>query len=155
MTAIEFQGEKYDDVEFQVLQEPWNSYRLEDGALLLTKYVVTKLLTALGTPAKKGGLHVQGRNIAVVREVPEHLWASPSKPETLQTVLNDPSKQVDLDFEVESERWNKYAFKLADTNMEVRVRSNVFGCFRFPVFDLLGYPVYRTADNVAILVRRR
>jgi len=67
-------------VDFEVVREDWNEYKLEDGTVLKFKAIVTDIIRTEEYDPTTGNpiYHVRSTNILRVK-VPEHLRRLPSK----------------------------------------------------------------------------
>ncbi len=75
--------ERFVDVDFEVVKEPWNKYQLDDNAILKVKLVLTllrrkELLRPDGSVEKIVGFSFDSQNVTTVQSVPESLKGSPS-----------------------------------------------------------------------------
>jgi len=125
----------FDYAEFQIIKEPWNLYRLEDGALLKLKLVLIKVVREKQTDDKGNPiLSFNHQNIVGVLSPPE-LRGQPS-PEGKQPQI----KQKDINFKPEKdEEWNEYQLEdgtvLKGKNVIVMVNKT-------DKFDSHGEPIY-------------
>ncbi len=69
-----------EQVDFEVIREDWNEYRLEDGTVLKFKTIVTDIIRTEDHDPTTGNpiYHVRSTNILRVK-VPEHLKKLPTK----------------------------------------------------------------------------
>ncbi len=69
-----------EQVDFEVVREDWNEYKLEDGTVLKFKAIVTDIIRTEEYDPSTGNpiYHVRSTNILRVK-VPEHLRRLPSK----------------------------------------------------------------------------
>lgn len=152
----------YHFVDFDVIREDWNKYKLEDGTIIKTKFVlinvmVEKTLKELISEAKakkkKGskqlmGIAIQSKNVVGV-EAPKKLKGAPSSQYTPQE-LQASIIHKDVDFEVIKERRNEYKLK---NGMIIKVRASPFAISKTSKFDSQGLPIYSvnsTADVIFV-----
>lgn len=141
----------YHFVDFDVIREDWNRYKLEDGAIIKTKFVLInvmmektmkELISEAKTKKKKKseklmGVAIQSKNV-VGAEVPKKLRGSPSSPYTPQE-LQASIIHKDVDFEVIKERRSEYKLK---NGMTIKVKSSPFTISKTNKFDSQGLPLY-------------
>jgi hypothetical protein len=139
----------FEYVDFIVVREAWNRYRLEDKAILKTKFVLInvfaernyleKLKKAKAEKGKAGfAFKVQSSNVVGV-EIPPSLLGEPSAEGYTFQELESSIAKEDIDFEAISETWNVY--KLA-SEVEMKVRNSPVRVRRTSKFDSHGVPIY-------------
>jgi hypothetical protein len=144
----------YHIIDFDVIREEWNKYKLEDGTIVKSKFVLInfmleKSLEELIKEAKKKsktgmGVSLQSKNIMGV-EAPTKLRGIPSSSYTPQELQASIIKK-DVDFEVIKERRNEYKLK---NGMTIKVRHSPLEISKSSKFDSYGLPIYMvnsTAD---------
>jgi len=138
----------FEYVDFKVEREEWNKYKLSDGAILKTKFVLINVLAEKGfkkkikeTKIKKGikvGFQLQSTNVVGV-EVPAHFIGEPSDRPYSREELESSVVVDDIDFETILETWNIY--KLED-GILLKIRNSPIRIRRTNKFDSRGVPIY-------------
>ena len=117
----------------------YSRYRLEDGTILLAKYVVTKFyLTPVTEPGAE--VHYQSTSSFVLATIcPEYLRGKPSVPPPTLEELRAQKDAIAVRMAIESEPWNYY--DLADgTGFFTRIR--VTSVKRTKSIGTDGDPIY-------------
>jgi hypothetical protein len=135
-------------VDFEVEKENWNKYRLKDGAILKTKFVLINVLAEKGFKEKikrakteKGigiGFEFQSSNVIGV-EIPPNLMGEPTASHYSPQELEASVVEDEIDFETVAESWN--AYKLND-GIYMKVRNSPIRIRRTNKFDSRGVPIY-------------
>jgi len=149
-------------VDFEVERESWNKYRLKDGAILKTKFVLISALAEKGfkdkikrSKTEKGvgiGFTFQSSNVIGV-EVPPGLMGEPNTAHYSPQELEASVVEDEIDFETVAESWN--AYRLND-EIYMKVRNSPIRVRRTNKSDSRGVPIYLvdfTAD-VKVLPRK-
>jgi len=135
-------------VNLEVVREGWNSYKLEDGSILKTKFVLINVIMEKNFKQKiekarteKGlglGLGISSHNVIGV-EAPIELRGEPSTKACSLDELRASVVKEDMDFDVIKETWNVY--KLEEGIM-MKARSSPINVSRTSKFDMHGLPIY-------------
>ena len=158
----------FEEIEFDVEKEVWNSYELEDGNYrvtvrmrsILTKIVKPRImhpdpLPLVGIPKE---LQAQGQghrqemqmsfqNIVVVSNCPPELMGPPSPP-IPPSDLNQLSTE-EIGFTAFSEDWNIYT--LSPSGQKIKVKLVVSSISKPKgAYDQFGYPLYIVQSTNAI-----
>lgn len=138
----------FEYVDFEVERESWNKYRLKDGAILKTKFVLINVLAEKGFKDKikkakteKGigvGFEFQSSNVIGV-EIPPHLMGEPISVHYSPQELEASVVEDDIDFETVAESWN--AYRLNDW-IYMKVRNSPIRVRRTNKLDSRGVPIY-------------
>jgi len=131
----------FDYVDFEVVGEPWNLYKLEDGSLIKFKLVLVKVMPNKSNPQN---YLLNTANIVGVQSQKE-LRGAPTPPLTNGT-YNDFEKK-DLDSEVIKESWNEY--KLKDGNT-LKIKPAITAIDKTKSFDSNGEPIYVVHSQVLV-----
>jgi len=149
-------------VDFKVKREQWNKYKLEDGSILKTKFVLINVLmekdfeekikTARAKKEKvKLGFGIQSKNVVGV-EVPPKLRGEPSTERYSSDELRASVVEEDVEvIEVITQRWNVY--DLANGVFEMKVRNSPINVSRTNKFDVYGIPIYLVDSTADIKIR--
>jgi len=151
-------------VDFEVVREGWNRYKLEDEAVLKTKFVLISVVAeknfkeiierAKTEKGLKVGFGFQSHNVVGV-EAPMRLRGEPdTKTYTIEELRSSIVKE-DLDFEVLTETWNVYKL---ENGVMIKVRNAPINVSRTSKFDSRGLPIYlvdSTADVKVSLKEER
>jgi len=140
-----------ESAEFEVEKEVWNRYRLEDNAILKSKFVLINVFAEKGFKEKirlklkaktekedKVGFEFQPSNVVGV-VVPRNLIGGPSNQRYSPQELESSVVKDEMDFETITESWNVY--KLED-GVLLKVRSSPLRVRRTSKFDSRGMPIY-------------
>jgi len=150
-------------VDFEVVREGWNRYRLEDETLLKAKFVLISVAMEknykemMERAKTEKGLKMEfgfnSQNVIGV-EAPERLRGEPdTKTYTIEELRSSIVKE-DLDFEVQTEIWNVYKLK---NGITIKARNAPISVSRTSKFDSRGLPIYLvdwTADVKVILPKK-
>lgn len=138
----------FEYVSFDVKKEPWNRYKLEDGAILKTKLVLINVIAEQGFKQQirvgkleKGAqirLIFQTNNIIGV-EVSASMTGEPGKERYNHQVLESSVTQEDMDFETIQEGWNIYQL---EGHALLKARSSPIRLRRTSKYDAQGIPIY-------------
>jgi len=136
--------ERFVDVDFEVIREPWNKYQLTDGAIVKVKLVLTvvrrkELVRADGTVEKTLGYSFESQSPTVVHSVPENLKGPPSTESYDPKQLESAVVQDDISYSTLFEDWNEY---IDETGSKIRLKTTVSRVARTSKFDRYGNPVY-------------
>ncbi|WXG39480.1 MAG: hypothetical protein WED07_01375 [Candidatus Freyarchaeum deiterrae] len=126
------------DLDFDVLREPWNIYQLEEGPILRVKYVLTRFVRQKDA----GGLvgyAFKGQNVVSLSHFPEELRGSPSprvySSEELQaSIVNESVRYSTL-----VEEWNEY---VAEDGANIRLKITITQVCKTNKTDSDGEPIY-------------
>ena len=128
--------EELEYLEFDVVKEDWTKYKLEDGAILKSKFI-------LGTVLKKKGVEgeysLNGETVTFA-VVPKELWGPPStKRYTRQELLESIDKE-DMKFTcLTPDSWNVYRLKDGFT---INVKLELIQVSRTNKFTEKGERIY-------------
>lgn len=144
-------------VDFKVVKEPWNTYKLADGSTLRAKLVLTNVIVdrdfgeivRKAKATKKGriklGLAIQATTVASSR-IPKNLRGPSSPPTTEATPL---LAQEDIDFETVSERWNEYKL---EHGVGLRIKQTLLKVDRTNKYDEQGIPGYNVQGSAILRI---
>lgn len=142
-----------EDMDFEVRQEVWNIYELEDGSTIRFKGVLVRVLRdpkipehhSLDIPQNMQQFQLRFQNIVIVKS-PISLKRESSGPISPQDI--EVANKLDVRFNPFCEGWNIYVLK---DGVEFRVRHNVSVIEKVEgQFDEMGNPVYRVNSVPAI-----
>jgi len=137
-TVEERKFAEYDFIDFDIIKEPWNLYKLEDKSILKTKFVLINVLKEKGTPKGTLEFSFQSSNVLGVVPPPD-LIGVPSRPYSGEE-LESSIVAEDLKFDIiGEERWNEYKLK---NGIELSVKHVLVTVSRTNKFDQRGLPVY-------------
>jgi hypothetical protein len=131
--------------DFEVLQEPWCRYRLSDGSVLRTRFVLLKMLRIQSTnPELPHSSTLASQTLVVLETSPEHR-GPPGPPLTPQEIAAAPKTEVG--FQILQEVPAIYRF---EGDRKLVVNTRVTGVRRLPQFGPDGDSVYQV-DSAAEL----
>jgi hypothetical protein len=136
-------------IEFEVEKEVWNRYRLEDDAILKTKFVLINVFAEKDFEEKvekiekgeknvKVGFEFQSSNVVGVT-VPLNLLGEPSNQQYPLQELEASVIKDEMDFETITESWNIYKL---EGGIILKVRNSPIRVRRTNKFDSRGIPIY-------------
>ena len=132
-------------IGFAVKDEPWMKYKLEDGALLFGRLIISKIFRSNDYDATGQPIYGWSSQNLVSTICPTTLKGNPTIP--LPTTL-DPStlNTTYVDFErVGPEKWNVY--ELTDGSL-LRAKLEITGVLRTDKFGPDGEPLYIVNNQV-------
>jgi hypothetical protein len=139
----------FDYLSFDVVKECWNRYKLNDGSILKSKFILINILgvkdfkerikkTQADKQTIKLDLQMQSYNVVGV-EAPENIrGAADNKIYSLQE-LEASIVENDLDFETVSETWNTYN---VEGKLILKIKSSLVRVRKTNKFEAQGIPVY-------------
>ena len=151
-----FKDLKY--VDFKLIEEPWNTYKLADGSILAVKLVLTNVIVdgdlreaikkAKATKGKMK-LRLAFDTKPVVRvQIPKNLRGPPSRP--YKPKEGTPLlAQEDIDFVVVSEEWNRYEL---EHGVGLKIKNTLVKIDRTIEYDEQGIPQYHFSGSTIIRV---
>jgi len=138
-------------VEFEIEKEEWDKYKLADGTLLRTRFVLTGILMdktmdeirnmlkeLAPNQALKIGFGFRAQRLFAVEPPPSLRGAPDSKKYSVEE-LRDAIVAEDLDFETLKSTWNSYRLK---NGMSLKCRLSPTVISRTNKLDDGGIPVY-------------
>jgi hypothetical protein len=138
----------FEYVNFEVEKESWNKYKLKDGSILKTKFVLINVLAEKGFKDKvikaktEKGVGVeftfQSSNVIGV-EIPPNLMGEPTDVHYSPQELEASVVEDEIDFETVAESWN--AYKL-NGGIHMKVRNSPIRVRRTSKLDIRGVPIY-------------
>lgn len=133
-----------DDIQFDVIKEDWNVYKLPDGTILKTKIVLIKTVREIN-PAKNIGYNFNTQNHVAVFAPNDKKGApttKPLSPQELQLSATD-----DMDFETMKEDWNVYQL---EDGARIEIKLIVTRIGKTDKFDPMGSPIFLTQTQTVI-----
>jgi hypothetical protein len=142
MTMNQLPGD-YDDVDFQIEKEDWNTYELKDGVKIKGRIIV------LGITKNKnahGDYAIQSQNFFAI-SAPRHMRGPPSTPLPPNEI--DPKKMIPVEAERSNEVWNTY--RILPTGDAIKVKLLATDIYKVENgFDQNGQPQYLITTGVII-----
>lgn len=143
-------------IDFELIEEPWNTYKLADGSTLVVKLVLSNVIVDgdMGEAIKKAKatngkiklpVAFDTKPVASVK-IPKNLRGPPShapKPKEGAPLL----AQEDIDFTVISEKWNKYEL---EHGVGLKIRNTVVKVDRTIEYDEQGIPQYEFSGSTIV-----
>jgi len=132
------------DVEFEVVKEGWNEYKLSDGARLRTKLTLGKIATPPGVPPEDAMEYGFNTQTMVIAYVPQNMKRTPSgrvlTPEEIGNAVVE-----DLDFEETKVAVNEY---LLENNVRIKLRLMLTRVGKTDQFTSDGSPLYAVNNQI-------
>jgi hypothetical protein len=136
---------KMNSLKFEVMNEPWNEYKLEDGTVLRVKVVVAGVFKEAGEKFSIAHMNVFG-------VVPEDKYLGiPSPPLKQDEKLEKFIEAEDLKFTQLTDQWNEY--DLPSEHIRLSIKGVLVSVSRTTRHDEKGIPVYET--NVQLVVKHK
>lgn len=127
-----------EEIDFEVLREPWNKYELDDGSYIKSRYVLTKFRRSQPDSQGKRKYSIDGQVITVVYNALVSLKGTPSS-ETYSSEQILASIETEVGYKTLEEDWNEY---FAEDGSKIRIKDTVLKVSRSRLKDLHGDPVY-------------
>lgn len=137
------QAEKINFLQFETIDEPWNTYKLEDGSILRIRIILSGLLREDGDV-----FSIQTTNVFNVVPNVEYVGVS-SPPLKSNEKLEDYIEADDLKILEKTDKWNEY--NIPSENITLSVRGELVSASRTSRHDDRGIPIYTA--NVQLLVK--
>ena len=149
--------ERFVDLDFEVIREPWNKYQLVDNTILKVKLVLTlirrkELLRADGTVEKILGVGFDTQSVTSVQSVPEQLRGPSSTEPYDPRQLESSIVQDDISYTTLAEEWNEY---VDEEGSKIRMKTTVSRVARTSKFDKHGNPVYLVQSHGIVEMKPR
>lgn len=127
--------DELEELDFEIMREPWNKYKLEDGSLLRLKNPAVK--TFKSSKLDQFGLPIYGMGgtTLVAATVPKELLGTPSEDDR----VNPADIVGELKFATICEDWCEY--KLSDGTI-LRSKTVVTKIYKTKKFNKYGEPIY-------------
>jgi hypothetical protein len=124
----------YEYVDFEIADEGWNLYEVEDGTRLRARVVLKTVIKF------EDGRYLFGvEQITGIAFLPEKLRGPPSTQKYSPEELSKNIEIEDLEFKTLKENWNVY--RLSD-GLTVSIKCAVTQINRTRLFNELGEPIY-------------
>ena len=134
-------------IDFEVEEEPWNKYEINDETILKTRYILKTVTRSM----VNGKNNYSGDGIPLmVIMVPGKLKGQPDtkkySPKEIQAKIDKP----DMRFRISHEDWNEYRL---DDGATIRMKSTLTSISRTTLRDGSGDPIYSVNTNMIIQVK--
>lgn len=126
----------FEYIDFEVANEDWNLYELEDGAKLKTKFVLISV-------TKRGNEYgFSSQNVVGMAYVPLELRGPPTQPGRRYTIeeIEKAIEKDDMQYKTIKEVWNVYRLKDGAT---LSVKLTLAKVSRTRLYTDIGEPVYQ------------
>ena len=132
------------DVEFEIIKEGWNEYKLSDGARLRTKLTLGKVATAAGVPPENAMEYGFSTQVMVIAYVPQDMKGTPggrvlTPPQIANAVVED------LEFEETKVAVNEY---LLENGVRIKLRLMLTRVGKTDQFTRDGSPLYAVNNQI-------
>jgi hypothetical protein len=132
------------DVDFEIVKEGWNEYKLSDGAILRTKLILGKIATTPGVPPESAQEYSFNTQTMVVAYVPQEMKGTPSgRPLTPQEIAN--AVVEDLEFEETKVTIDEY---LLENGVRIKLRLMLTRVGKTDQFNVDGTPLYAVNTQI-------
>jgi len=137
---------KKNEIDFDIIQEPWNSYELEEGILLKIRFILKKVI-------KEGTNYdytLGSQNLTTVTHVPGKLKGPKTNQQFSPEELESNIINENVSFNVLREGWNKY---IIEDGTRIRIKISLTKVSKTAKFDKDGNPIYivNTSTKVTII----
>jgi len=126
------------ELDFDVVSEPWNRYKLEEGPIIKSK-VVLKNITLERNSEGELGYKLDYQNINTIIEVPMVIQGPPSERKFKHEEIEQNATYNELKYSTLSETWNEY---IVENGLKIRIKNIVSRVKKTDKFDTKGYPLY-------------
>ena len=153
--SISFTFTILDDLEFEVVREVWNKYRIpEDRTVLKLKIVVTKILKTDKTdPITSLPIYATGHQTALSVKSELKGQPSPKLPTTQEELTNHELQEVK--YQVEELDWNIYKVFDSQNVIQYEIQPVITSIYKvIGVFDQLGNPYYWVTSQIITRVKK-
>ena len=134
----------FEDVEFEIEKEGWNTYELKDGVKIRGRVIVLRITKEKNAPP--GHYGAQTQNIFVIF-APRSLRGPPSTPPTIEQAQK--MERYPVEIVSSNEVWNVY--RILRTGDIVRVKLVVTDIYRVKdLYDQLGEPYYLITSGIIV-----
>ena len=124
-------------VDFRIIDEPWNRYKLADGTLLKTRIVMTDVRVIVSQKNEKS-YSANFKNCAS-HVIPFKNFLEPTNSAYSEDVLKSPQNLVDIGFRRESEKMNHYEL---DDGSSIKAKLNITTIMKSKLPQKDGAPYY-------------
>jgi hypothetical protein len=132
------------DVDFEVVREGWNEYKLSDRTRLRTKLTLGKVISPPGMPPEKALEYNFNTQTMVVAYASQELKGTPSgrvlSPQDIQNAVVE-----DLDFEQTKVAVNEY---LLENGVRIKLRLMLTRVGKTDQFTVDGSPLYAVNTQI-------
>jgi len=126
-----------ESLEFDIIKEPWNKYKLEDGTIIKTRFILINVVKE-GTDETGKPIYNFNSDNVLGALAPKELLGTPS--DKAYTIAERTSSiEKELTFETIQEDWNEY--KLSDGSI-MKIKLVLVNATRTSLRDKRGQPVY-------------
>lgn len=134
-------------VDFDIIDEPWLKYQLQDNTVLKTRYLLTRLYKKMQDGKATYNFDGQTMTIALV---PSDLIGPKDNARYSPQELSNSVIRDEVNYKTISEDWNEY---YAYDGAKVRLKMTVTGVKKTSKFDNNGEPIYLVENNAMVQVR--
>lgn len=134
-------------VDFKVIKEHWDSYLLNDGTKLKSRVILTGVKKSKENPQKEYEFDFQSIQSFVFSDKSR----GPSHNKIYSKDELETSYRKELNFSVESEKWNEY---LLEDGTKVRLKNTIAGVTKSDLYLQNGDPIYNVKIRVLSKVKR-
>lgn len=134
---------EYGFVNYKILRENWNGYKLKDGSIILVKYVLVKLRIVEENEAAMR-MDFNSNNVIGVLAHP-NLLGEPGDREYEIDELDESVIDEDIDFSAIDESWNEYEL---EDGKKLSLKLVLTMASRTDKYDSHGEPIYITQTQL-------
>jgi hypothetical protein len=127
----------YEELEFEVIREPWNEYELPDHSILKTKHVLTRVFRKVTNG--EVGYEFDTQSITRISFVPEEVKGKPAERDYAPEELRSSIIDEDVKYVTRLEEWNEY---ILDDGTKLKLKFTVSKVSKTDKFDRRGEPIY-------------
>ena len=134
----------YEYLDFDIVEEGWNEYKIQDGTQLHIKFVMIKILRKKisgGWDFKFNSYNVTGIHSSTIRE--------PAKNKYLPKELSDSIIELDMEYKTIGEVWNKYLIKKDKSQIWVKIaitniqKADKYDEYGDPIYNIKAQPIFK------------
>jgi len=134
-------------IDFEVEEEPWNKYELNDGTILKTRFILKTVVRSI--VSGKNNYKGDGIPLTIIM-VPGKLKGEPDTKKYSPKEVHANIDKPDMRFRISHEDWNEYRI---DDGAVIRMKSTLTNISRTTLRDGNGDPIYNVNTNMIIQVK--
>lgn len=138
-------SKKINFLQFKVIDEPWNEYKLEDGSILRIRLIMSGLM-------KEDGQTYAIQVSKVFNVIPNEQYVGIASPPLKESErIDDFIEAEDLKILSRTDNWNEY--EVPPENLKLNVKGELVSVSRTSRHDDRGIPVY--SADVQLLLKHK
>jgi hypothetical protein len=127
------------ELDYEIIREPWNRYELDSGSHLKIRYVLTNLTKKMDVSGQKPGYNIKGQNIFELIRIPLDEKGPPSERDYSPQELEENVVDDDVKFSTLNEEWNEY---FAEDGTRIKLKIMPVNIKKSKLCNREGNPIY-------------